>query len=158
MSLNIEIGNGAIARGFCCVAIGDGTEARGMFQVSENRDTITVPKMISAEARDQTIAGLQDMKLTYQSIVKQGQAPEDFGNKACDLIDFIVAQFQQCWKDAPSEKAEPQKENVLVTPSVEEIDETPAPAPRAAEAATPAEVKKEKKAKRHSSKKNVRKE
>lgn len=92
--LNIQIGNGSRASGFCCVSIGDGATTRGAYQI-EVRSTLTFPENTTVEALDQLMAALQDINLTYKALVEQRFAPEDFGVRSNAAITIAMDYCQR---------------------------------------------------------------
>lgn len=87
--LNVAIGNGALANGFCCVSVGDGSITRGAFQVRMT-EKLSIPSEITVQNLDNTVAALQDLCLTYQAMVEQNHAPAEFAVRAKAAIDVAV--------------------------------------------------------------------
>lgn len=87
--LCIQLGNGAHARGVCCIAFGDGVVARGAFKV-DVRSTVTFPENTSVEDMDTLMAAVTDLNLTYQALVEDGFAPAEFGVRSKAAIDIIL--------------------------------------------------------------------
>lgn len=87
--LNISLGNGSSASGFCCVSVGDGAATRGAFQVKMT-ETLSVPTDATVQNLDDTIAALKDLCLTYQAMVSQNHAPAEFGVRSKAAIDVAV--------------------------------------------------------------------
>lgn len=87
--LNIQIGNSSRAAGICCVSVGDGAISRGAYQV-EIRSKITFPAEATVESFDSLITALQDVNLTYQALVEQKFAPEEFGVRSKAAIEIAL--------------------------------------------------------------------
>lgn len=87
--LNVAIGNGALANGFCCVSVGDGSITRGAFQVRMT-EKLSIPSEVTVQNLDNTVAALQDLCLTYQAMVEQNHAPAEFAVRAKAAIDVAV--------------------------------------------------------------------
>jgi hypothetical protein len=87
--LNVQLGNGARASGFCCLSIGDGATTRGAFQV-EVRSNLSLPQDITEESVDNVIAQLNDAALTYKSMEEQEHAPKGFGVRSAAAISIAI--------------------------------------------------------------------
>jgi hypothetical protein len=87
--LNIQIGNGSRAAGFCCVSVGDGALTRGAYKV-EIRSAISFPADATVESFDTLVNALQDVNLTYQALVEQKFAPAEFGVRSKAAIDIAI--------------------------------------------------------------------
>jgi hypothetical protein len=87
--LNVQLGNGARASGFCCLSVGDGATTRGAFQV-EVRSNLSLPSDITQESIDNVIAQLNDVSLTYKSMEEQEHAPKGFGVRSAAAINIAI--------------------------------------------------------------------
>jgi len=92
--LNISLGNEAVASGFCCVSVGNKAVTRGAFQVRMT-ETLNIPDTATEKDLNSTILALKDICLTYQAMVEQGHAPEDFGVRSKAAIDVAVDALQR---------------------------------------------------------------
>lgn len=87
--LNIQIGNGSRAAGFCCVSVGDGALTRGAYKV-EIRSAITFSPDVTVESLDNLVEALKDVNLTYQALVEQKVAPAEFGVRSKAAIEIAI--------------------------------------------------------------------
>ena len=101
MSLVIQIGSGAVAKGICCVAIGDNTVARGAFQVNFNK-TINIPNVEKRVIVD-ILDSVKDMNLTFSVMAEQKHAPSDFALKADEAISYFVTSVENYFKKTHAE-------------------------------------------------------
>jgi hypothetical protein len=100
-SLCISVGNNAIARGICCIAIGDNVTARGAFQVVIGKE-VSLPSDIATDKLDELIENINDMKLTFEAMVNQRQAPKDFAKQSAAAIDMLVGKLKAIKDKEPS--------------------------------------------------------
>lgn len=87
--LNVALGTGASASGFCCLSIGDGAVTRGAYQVVVTQK-LTFPDATTIEVLDALNNALADLSLTHQALVEQKFAPPEFGVRSKGAIDIAI--------------------------------------------------------------------
>lgn len=110
--MNIQLGNGAVATGFCCISVGDSAVSRGAFQVSIT-SKLTFPDSVSADALEVLIGQLKDNVLTYQAMVEQKFAPREFFTRAKAAVDIAI---DECTREK-DRVLEVQRTSALQTPA-----------------------------------------
>lgn len=85
---SISVGTNANAHGFCCIAVGDDTAARGAFQVSIG-EKVTIPNETSKATAVATLHEIERMRVTYKSMCEQKFAPPEFASASSKAIDFL---------------------------------------------------------------------
>jgi hypothetical protein len=81
-------GKGAVAEGYCCIAIGDYTQAKGEFKVVVS-NKITFPSNFTKNNAMYNIRDLEHKKTSYALVSGTTSHPEFLG-KAEAAIDFLI--------------------------------------------------------------------
>ena len=96
MALTLRAGQNAYASGFCCVAIGDDTSARGAFQVSLGTK-LTLPDDPSLDTPEKKIEGfttgantVREFIAIYSAMGEQGHASAEFVEKANSALNILL--------------------------------------------------------------------
>lgn len=85
---SISVGTEARAHGFCCIAVGDNTSARGAFQVSVG-DKVTIPNDTTKATAVATLVEIEQMRLTYKAMCDTKFAPAEFEAASSKAIDHL---------------------------------------------------------------------